>query len=396
MAGKFLQLDEAACLLGITPDDLKEMRSQNKIHGYRDGTTWKFKVDEVDRVLAKRADKPAEAAAEDELTMSTSPLEEGLEELVEVGEAEPTSGEAGDDEFELVSDEEELASVGAVEEPVKAEAADELELDLEDEAPKEEAGDDLALTDDDFELADDDELTLTDDADTGAAVETEAAEDEMDLVAESDGDDDLVLGGDDAAEGDDLELSEMSLEPEEAAGKEDLDLSLEEETPDAAAEVGDGDFLLQDEDGGEEAGEPTSDDDFLLTPFEESGADESESGSQVIALDADEEFGDPLAAGDGGVGVLEEEADLSEAVAKDIGEAEPELAVEGVAATAMSARVPEAAYSIWNIVSLGFVVVLLSLSGVMIVDLARNMWAWGGTYSLNRPIMDMIVGMMGG
>ena len=223
-----------------------------------------------------------------------------------------------------------------------------------------------------------------------------AAEDEMDLVAESDGDDDLVLGGDDAAEGDDLELSEMSLEPEEAAGKEDLDLSLEEETPDAAAEVGDGDFLLQDEDGGEEAGEPTSDDDFLLTPFEESGADESESGSQVIALDADEEFGDPLAAGDGGVGVLEEEADLSEAVAKDIGEAEPELAVEGVAATAMSARVPEAAYSIWNIVSLGFVVVLLSLSGVMIVDLARNMWAWGGTYSLNRPIMDMIVGMMGG
>ena len=34
---KFVELNEAAKMLGLTPDQLVEMRSNGDIHGYRDG-----------------------------------------------------------------------------------------------------------------------------------------------------------------------------------------------------------------------------------------------------------------------------------------------------------------------------------------------------------------------
>ena len=54
MAGKLVSLNEAAEMLGMTPDQLVEMRQHNEIHGYRDGTSWKFKVEEVERVADER------------------------------------------------------------------------------------------------------------------------------------------------------------------------------------------------------------------------------------------------------------------------------------------------------------------------------------------------------
>ena len=46
----FLEMKEAAAILGIAPEKLNEMRARNEIHGYRDGSNWKFKQEEVDRV----------------------------------------------------------------------------------------------------------------------------------------------------------------------------------------------------------------------------------------------------------------------------------------------------------------------------------------------------------
>lgn len=46
----YVSLEEAAKILGITTDELIEMRSRNEIFGYRDGTSWKFKKEEIDRV----------------------------------------------------------------------------------------------------------------------------------------------------------------------------------------------------------------------------------------------------------------------------------------------------------------------------------------------------------
>src|SRR5262245_1043873 len=54
MAGKFVDLAEAAKMIGVSPEALVEMRSKGTIFGYRDGASWKFKVDEVERVIRER------------------------------------------------------------------------------------------------------------------------------------------------------------------------------------------------------------------------------------------------------------------------------------------------------------------------------------------------------
>src|SRR6476646_163155 len=55
MAGKFVDLKEAAKMIGVTPEELVDMRSRGDIFGYRDGASWKFKMEEVERVMAERA-----------------------------------------------------------------------------------------------------------------------------------------------------------------------------------------------------------------------------------------------------------------------------------------------------------------------------------------------------
>ena len=61
--------------------------------------------------------------------------------------------------------------------------------------------------------------------------------------------------------------------------------------------------------------------------------------------------------------------------ATELGLASPEdaLAMGGYGA---AAALPEAPYSIWNIVSLVFVSMLLILVGMMMYELLRNMWGF--------------------
>jgi hypothetical protein len=57
MAGKFIELNEAAKMIGVSPDELVEMRSRGEIFGYRDGASWKFKLEEVERVIGERGSR---------------------------------------------------------------------------------------------------------------------------------------------------------------------------------------------------------------------------------------------------------------------------------------------------------------------------------------------------
>ena len=50
MASQFLSLDDAAKKLGISSERLVELRSQGKIRGFRDGASWKFPDNEIDRL----------------------------------------------------------------------------------------------------------------------------------------------------------------------------------------------------------------------------------------------------------------------------------------------------------------------------------------------------------
>ena len=54
MARKFIDLDDAAKMLGISSETLNEMRERQRIYGYRDGGSWKFKPEDVEKLIADR------------------------------------------------------------------------------------------------------------------------------------------------------------------------------------------------------------------------------------------------------------------------------------------------------------------------------------------------------
>jgi excisionase family DNA binding protein len=74
MASRFVELSEAAEILGITPEQLVEKRSNGDIHGYRDGNSWKFKIEEVERCKSEwQGGEKSESALQ---------FDDGLDELI--------------------------------------------------------------------------------------------------------------------------------------------------------------------------------------------------------------------------------------------------------------------------------------------------------------------------
>ncbi|MCA9269375.1 MAG: hypothetical protein KDA41_12930, partial [Planctomycetales bacterium] len=58
-------------------------------------------------------------------------------------------------------------------------------------------------------------------------------------------------------------------------------------------------------------------------------------------------------------------------------------------------QLPEANYSIWNVLSLMLVLALMSVTGMMMVDLIRNMWQWDESMEANRPLMEYVLSLLG-
>ena len=162
-------------------------------------------------------------------------------------------------------------------------------------------------------------------------------------------------------------------------------------------ELGEDDMILLDEQTGDPdaATQLKADDDFLLTPLEEAGGEESDSGSQVIALDADVEFDESAATmlGSGSsitAGVTALEEDLGE----PLGGGSETVAGPGLSTAPAMAAVsagPDIVFAPWNIALLAICLLFLILVGMMMYDLMRNMWSWGGAYPVNSSLMDTIL-----
>jgi hypothetical protein len=133
-----------------------------------------------------------------------------------------------------------------------------------------------------------------------------------------------------------------------------------------------------------------ADDDFLLTPTEETAeADESESGSQVIALDTEgDEAATLVSPGQGMANIFGE--GLGGQHGLDLGAG---VALGPAPLGPAGAFFLEAPYSIWNIVFLGLCLFFLLLCGAMVYDLLRNMWSWNSAGSVNTWLMDTIIGL---
>jgi excisionase family DNA binding protein len=53
MDQKFVKLDEAAEQLGLTPDRLNELREEGVLRAYRDGASWKFRSEDIEKIAAE-------------------------------------------------------------------------------------------------------------------------------------------------------------------------------------------------------------------------------------------------------------------------------------------------------------------------------------------------------
>ena len=424
MADNFHNLDEAAKLLNVTPEQLGEMRDNGEIRGFRDGSTWKFKTSEVQKLIdqssagSDSSELGFEDEGDDEVTMlGESPDLAAMLDSIDDDDDSESSAELGAAASLLVNDSSSSASV------IGDSEADSQESDLQ-------LADDSSASADDAHVLDDSELLLQQEGGTGE-IEINQQEDDFafdsseldDSSADMDlsdddfalSDDDLVLSNSDSAGNSDITLgsgdsginltspsdSGISLdeEPMELAGGSSSALGLPEE--DSGLSLGD------DLSDSEDFADLQKDDEFLLSPSDEGFGDSSDSGSQVIALSDSQAFDedaatmiadrmfeeDPLDAGM----LLEEDAPMDAGEAMGLGdEMDPTLAGTAVGfqqEVLAPTQAVEAPYSVWNLMGLSCVLMLLVLTGISMTDVVRSMWSWQEPYEVSNSVMNMFVSL---
>lgn len=445
MAGKFVSLQDAAKMIGVTPEALVEMRSKGAIFGYRDGASWKFKVEEVERVIRERG---VEARDSDSGILSAD--DEEFENLITGLSskilAEKAQEESGSEPGSVLVSEQELgvsatgqSTIIGKEQPAQPKASD-SDLRLADDSSKDVLGGgsgklveapgsklDLAsgsdvLSGSDLKLASGSgtgempavasgassapatkpgssaamrpakDISLSDDEDLDLSASDSALDEEIRPKSGSTGKgSDVTLGSGDSG---------INLAPSDSG------LSLEEEPLDLGGsgvdslELPEEELMLGGEADRDEATQVKVDNEFQLSA-DVTQEEESDSGSQVIALEDSESFDREAAtmlrpeeaaaplAGDMFQALAPEEAVVQE------GFEQPALGAAPVQPAYVTMAALEPAYSVWNVLSLTAVVLLLALSGMLMVDVMLNMWQYSGTSSVGTGLADALVAMLG-
>ena len=387
MAQKFYTTREAAELLGIAPADLNSMRERNEIRGFRDGMDWKFRAEDIEALRLKlRADATRGAphqtpSSDEEILLLDDDLKPG--DLGTSGSGTVVGGlsglDAGKSDVKVAGSDVNLAGSG-----------------VGISGKPEESSSSVSPFD---ELA-----PLETPAETGKSPVGTGSDSAVNLAGEGLEDDDVVIGG--SGSGSDITLgsdSGISLMDTNDSGIS-LEGGLELVPSEESLELDEDDMLTLA--GGADTEAPTqlrTDEEFMLTPFEEAESEETESGSQVIALDTEPATG----SSPGMAELLGAEAAAPLGVAPTIPGAVPGAAAPGIGAfpgpvpgvapvmePSMVVPVGEAPWgTLWNTMLI-VCTVLLALCGMMCFDLVRNMWSWNGPYSLNSTIMDAILSVL--
>ena len=426
MSAQFITLEEAAKKLGINTDELVEMRSRGDIFGYRDGGSWKFKPEEIERVAAEMmGDALDEDPAGSSILVSEQDLgSTGSKHGSTIGSDINIAGDAADPDSDvaLVAD----PGSGSDVRLVAGKNSDEPRLSLDDDDDDELslAGDDDDLlagasgasSDIKFGTGPDSAIKLGSGTGAGSDVPLNGS-DAFDLGLEgsgilsglsgkgseiikgdsdpsldldlSDDNDDLVLsGGSDLALGNDSGINLMSPadsgisledEPLDLAASGISGLDLASEGSDAASGVGSG------------LGSAVNfqqDEEFQLSASGSIEADE-DSGSQVIELEDSSEFGDaavalPAADGFDAFGAADGDGlDMGGALGG------------ATAGAAVSMGVPEVPYSTFQVMSLLGILLLMCMSGILVTDVVRNLWAWTDSSDLTSGFTEMVLSAVG-
>lgn len=390
MAQNYYSVEKAAEVLGVTAEEIRAMRDRRELYGYRDGSNWKFKAEDVERLARQRQ------GGEEEGDVLASDVEGA-------GGAAPGRVIGADDgagsDIELAASDSKVKP--AARPSPKKQAADDLDLSLED---------DLTLDDSTVTKkpaakkpgGSSGKLVKKPGA-SGGKLAKKPGDSGKDVV----GDEDLVLGG--SGSGSDITIGGDSgiqlVDPADSglSLEEPLDLTAPGEE---SLELGEDDMISLSEDAGTDAvTKVKADDDFLLAPAQETTEDEDESGSQVIALDA-EPSSDQAATMVGTASKASMVALLDEDLTTAAGASAPGFespmmaapmpAVPAPEPVVIEAALPETPYSLLSVLSLATCVMLLVLGGIMVFDLGRNMWSWDSPYQFNSSVMDTVLGLFEG
>lgn len=445
----YVSLDEAAKLLGLSSNELIEMRSRGEIFGFRDGSSWKFKSEEIDRVrMELSGDVLDDDAGGSSILVSERPGSSSKSGIVIGADAGKSAGasdlilgdepDAGSD-VALIPDPSSGSGLRLVNRGAANKQDSDLRLEGDDDELEVDASSLSLDGEDDLGLAMGSELKLAGDDEPTPAPKTvtmggSGSPDDSDVIGGSDlklqtpakgGSPDLILGDSsgDLDLGDELKLagdkdddivlhsgSDLALSAESGINlmtPSDSGLSLEDEEPldlegagisglDLGSAVGSGSDVGSDPgdagNGGSGAGISGIDfgaagEDFQLSP---SGGFETDddSGSQVIEIEDSTELGGGFPADDfggaAGGGFLDE----------GLGAA----AGAGVGAAAASAYrgSPEVPLASWEVLTLLTIVLVMGVSGLLVTDIVRNMWAWSESdSSITSWFTKMIVQSMG-
>jgi excisionase family DNA binding protein len=212
MAQNYLNVEQAAEGLGVTPEQVNQLRERRELHGYRDGTNWKFKREDIERKAAELKEGGGFGLGDDE---------EGdvlLSELALGGSGPSASGTVIGMDLD-----DQRAEASDIKLSDQASASSKKQPSVKPAAPKSPAAklDDLDLTlDEDLALADSDILSAG--AKSGKKpAERKPGDSSLDLSAKGEGinDDDMVLGG--SGSGSDVTIASDSginlVDPSEAA-----------------------------------------------------------------------------------------------------------------------------------------------------------------------------------
>jgi hypothetical protein len=456
MAGKFVELKEAAKLLGVSPDALNDMRLAGDIHGVRDGTSWKFKMEELERVADDRGVSLSGAKSEDAGDVLDVVGESDLQLDFEaedtddsptaIGKASGPSEAAEAGESDLSLGEEEAPVDPSAKTRMRQTGESDLGFDLDaDATPKAQPASDVALVPDKSGsgvdlVADSSADVLSDDADldvtasgtgdldfegsdlsfgSGASVGGGKKQSEVQRQKEKEAEkaeaaEDLTIGADEEislGEDDELVL-EMGSDVTGGAGDtginlaspSDSGLNLEEEPLDLAGssvsslELPEDEDLVDLEDLSAESGvaaKVQTDEDFQLAPSAGLEHDEEDSGSQVIALEDSEAM---IQAGEADLEATEAVlgAPAADELEGALEQAEPgTVAQPALPEGVIYGAAPEMPYSLWNVLTLLGIVLVLAVTGMLMTDLIRNIWTWDEAYTASTPIMDFFVRMFG-
>jgi len=434
----YLSLEESAKLLGISSNELIEMRSRGEIFGFRDGTSWKFKSDEIERVQRELSGDVLDDDAGGS-SILISDRQGGSSKSGSILGSDFLSGAAGKSDIQLDADAVDFGSdVTLVPDPSSGSG---LRL-VNRNTPAPSDGDDdvLQLADDDSgemeidasslslgpgsnaEISDDlglgSDLKLAGDSPSSVSKSpAKPSASSSDVIGGSDlklqsqakggspdifggSDDDLDIGGDlqlASDDNDDLVLSsnsDLGLGADSGinlTAPSDSGLSLEDEPldlagsgisgldlgSDAGSDVGSGSGPQP---GGSGAGLSGIDfsaaEDFQLSPSDGIEVDE-DSGSQVIEIEDSTEMGGGF--GNDPFGMpASEEGFLDDGMGA--GSVATGMATVGAAAYRGSPEIPLA---FWQVATLLLILLVLGLSGLLVTDIVRNMWSWNGESELS-------------